>query len=183
MLMTDERRIRERVTALVLEWAADRQPPFTGESVDGFAEAVIVAHVVADEARLNVHRWIDAARRAGMSWTAIGDALGISKQAAQQRFRGIGDVDEPDLHHGEQVIRLGATAFNEMTILRDEGEKGNELMRIGMLRLVFRSSDARWKYSRRIGGGVMIDQMIGQGWTHVASWLPFHYFKRRIDTV
>ncbi len=30
---------------------------------------------------------VSEARRAGMTWTAIGELYGMSKQAAQQRFR------------------------------------------------------------------------------------------------
>jgi hypothetical protein len=37
-------------------------------------------------AQLNVHRRVGIARRSGRSWAAIGYALGISRQAAQQRF-------------------------------------------------------------------------------------------------
>ncbi len=181
MLVTDQRRIRERTAALVLEWAGDRDPPFTGASAEGFADAVVVAHLVADEARLNLHRWIEASRRAGLSWTAIGDALGISKQAAQQRFRAIDGDAEMQAYRGEETVRFGTTAFNEMSILREEGAKGRELVRIGALQLVFQSSDARWEYDRRIGSKSLIGEMNDQGWTYVASWMPFHYFKRRAD--
>jgi hypothetical protein len=38
------------------------------------------------EAEVKVHRAIISAREAGHSWRAIGMALGISKQTAQQRF-------------------------------------------------------------------------------------------------
>jgi hypothetical protein len=37
-------------------------------------------------AELNLHRCVRAARQGGRSWAAIGYALGVSKQAAQQRF-------------------------------------------------------------------------------------------------
>jgi hypothetical protein len=33
-----------------------------------------------------LNRSVREARRAGLSWTQVGEALGISKQAAQQRF-------------------------------------------------------------------------------------------------
>ena len=31
--------------------------------------------------------WVDRARRAGLSWSQISDALGTTKQAVQQRYR------------------------------------------------------------------------------------------------
>jgi len=179
MRIVEEQVVRDKTTAVVLEWAKDRHPPFTGETTDGFADAIAVAHVVADEGRLSLHRWIDAARRTGMSWAEIGHALGISKQAAQQRFRTLGQADDAELGDDEEVVRLGATAFNEMRMLQNEGRKGNELIRTGMLTLVFRRTDDLWEYRRQIGTSAITAEMKKAGWTHVSSWLPFHYFKRR----
>ena len=181
MLIVEEQALRDKTRALVLEWAKDQNPPFTGESISGFSDAIAAAHVVADEGRMSLHRWIDAARRTGMSWTEVGASLGISKQAAQQRFRSLTQADEPDIHEGEEVVRVGATAFNEMRILQQEGLKGNELVRTGALVLVFRRSDRPWEYCRQVGTP-MTDRMAKAGWIYVSSWFPFHYFKRAAVT-
>jgi hypothetical protein len=45
-------------------------------------------HSVGDDL---VGRFVEQARRAGCSWTQIGSALGVSKQAAQQRYPSVGD--------------------------------------------------------------------------------------------
>jgi hypothetical protein len=177
MQVNEEQQLREKTSALLFEWAAARQPPFTGDTGEGFPDAILAAHAIADEARLGLHRWVAAARRSGLSWAEIGDALGISKQAAQQRFRP-GPVDGTDAQDGEEIVRLGATAFNELTILREEGLKGRELIRTGALTLVFRATDHAWEYRRRIGPVVLMSAMKEAGWTYVSSWLPFHYFKR-----
>ncbi|MBD8677361.1 hypothetical protein [Sphingomonas sp. CFBP 13720] len=179
MNIAEETALRQRATKIVLDWAAERQPPFVGEDRAGYADAIVAAHIVADEARLSLHRWIDAARRAEMSWTEIGDALGISKQAAQQRFRSLTAGD--DDRQPSEIIRGGATAFNEMRILAEEGRDGNELVGIGVLTLIFRPSDRKWEYCRRIGTGSDADRLHAAGWTHVASYLPFHYYKRPLD--
>jgi hypothetical protein len=42
-------------------------------------------------AQVFLQRQVDAARRHGHSWAAIGFALGTSRQAAQQRFGRTGD--------------------------------------------------------------------------------------------
>lgn len=179
MHLAEQQAIRSRTAAIMLDWAADRQPPFTGESAEGFAEAIVAANLVADEGRLGLQRWIDAARRAGLSWTEIGAALGISKQAAQQRFRALEPADDM-AGEGEEIVRLGATAFNEMGMLRIEGQKGRELIRTGALVLVFRPTGVKWDYRRRIGGAAMVEAMQTEGWTLASTWFPFLYFKRPI---
>lgn len=181
MHITEQQRLRDKVAMLMVEWAEHRRPPFTGETPDGFADAIVAAHLVADEARLVLHRWIDAARRTGMSWTDIGDALGISKQAAQQRFRSAFSAEDAEPGQDNEVVRLGATAFNEMSILRAEGGKGNELTGTGPLALYFRKSPSLWEHRRVIALNAPIEDMAGEGWTYVSSWIPFHYFKRPVE--
>ena len=48
--------------------------------------AVAVASGLSDQADLLVDQVVGEARRAGVSWTEIGARLGVSKQAARQRF-------------------------------------------------------------------------------------------------
>lgn len=178
MDMTEQMAIRQKTAAIMVDWATRREPPFTGEAPGDFKDAITAAHLVADEGRLDLQRWVDAARRTGLSWSEIGDALGISKQAAQQRFRPVGESEPPKAEDGQKIVRLGATAFNEMRILREEGEKRNELVDTGLLSLIFRPTDTQWEYQRRIGGPAMREEMRNAGWTYVSAWLPFHYFKR-----
>jgi hypothetical protein len=178
MNFQEEQAIRARVSGLVETWAAERVPPFTGETAEGFSEAITVAHLVADEGRVSLQRWVDAGRRTGLSWTEVGAALGISKQAAQQRFRPGEQAAEQAAESGDEIVRLGATAFNELKILREEGLRGRELVRFGALVLVFRQSDQQWEYLRRISAW---PAPVAEGWTHVGSWLPFQYYKRPIQ--
>lgn len=179
MLPTDDQKLRSQAAAVTLEWLEKRSPPFIGEHKGDFAEVIEAANVVADESRLVLQRWIDAGRRAGMSWGEVGDALGITKQAAQQRFRsedGTGGIRAPDLIE----VRLGAHAFNEVGILRREGLNGHELVDTSALALIFRRSAHPWEYQRLIAvsAALVMGKMSRAGWTHVSSWFPFHYFKR-----
>src|SRR3954470_1163441 len=48
--------------------------------------AVLTAEDVRDRADELLDRFVEAARAAGHSWTEIGGVLGVTKQAAQQRF-------------------------------------------------------------------------------------------------
>lgn len=180
MQIVEQQAIREQTVALVLDWAASRKPPFTGETTEGYQEIIAVAHLVADEGRISLHRWVDAARRTGLSWTDIGNALGISKQAAQQRFKATEIEDDFLGEVGEEIVRFGATAFNEMNILRSEGRKGNELIRTGALTLVFRPTTQLWEYRRVIGAASTAAEFKSDGWIYVSSWMPFRYFKRPI---
>src|SRR3546814_1754715 len=126
MKVAEQQAIRKSTAAILVEWANNRQPPFTGDVADEFKDAITAAHLVADEARLDLQRWVDAARRSGLSWTDIGAALAISKQAAQQRFK-LDDPDEEAIEAaGEKVVRLGVHAFNEMRILAEEGDNRSE---------------------------------------------------------
>jgi len=182
MQIAQQHVIRDKTSALVLEWARDREPPFTGETAEGFVEAITVAHLVADEARLSLHRWIDAARRTGLSWTDIGNVLGISKQAAQQRFGPVGAGEALASGEGEEIVRARYSAINEMSILREEGLKGNELIRTDNYSLVFRPTQQVWEYRRRIGFSTMRKEMQSAGWVFVSTWPPLSYFKRPVPS-
>ncbi|QHL90780.1 hypothetical protein GVO57_07955 [Sphingomonas changnyeongensis] len=180
MAMTEDEqtRLRARTAGIVPFWAMAKTPALTGDRKDDFPALISAANVVAEEARLALHRWIEAARRSGMSWSEVGEVLGISKQAAQQRFRSPGDPGAEAAaaggDDGIEHVRIGATAFNELAILEAEGRKGMELLRTGALHLVFRRTGQCWEYCRTLG------RAPEGGWTHVSTWFPFHYYKRAI---
>src|SRR5882724_10764505 len=50
------------------------------------SEAQLRAHTLADLGEQLVGHYVGEAKHAGASWTQIGDAIGVSKQAAQQRW-------------------------------------------------------------------------------------------------
>jgi hypothetical protein len=172
-----EAQIRERAAHLALIVHEEAAGPFEGRSVDDYAAMIVAAHIAADESRLSLHRWVDAGRRAGMSWSDIGALIGVSKQGAQQRFGGASDEGAPA--GADQIsVRLGATAFNEVGMLREEGLKGRELIGTGALALTFRQTDRSWEHCRTTGIGPDVEAMKEQGWTYVSTWFVFHYFKR-----
>ena len=63
-----------------------------GDALVHLRDAVLVGRLLDDQADQLIGHFVDEARQAGASWTAIGDNLGVSKQAAQQRFV-LGDDD------------------------------------------------------------------------------------------
>lgn len=58
----------------------------TPDPLDRLGQAVLVADDLGEVADHLVGHFVDQARRAGASWTEIGRAMGVTKQAAQKRF-------------------------------------------------------------------------------------------------
>lgn len=65
----------------------DRLDPATRPGRDAVHfRAIIAAAEAVDAAEAGLRDAVASARAAGDSWTVIGAALGVSRQAAQQRF-------------------------------------------------------------------------------------------------
>lgn len=69
------------------------------------------AHMASVAADRQLSADVREARRRGLSWSSIGDALGISKQLAHQRYaltesRSVAYTDEPiPLNHGRKSTK------------------------------------------------------------------------------
>ena len=175
-----EQEIRARAGNLALAWYEEKHGPFRGTEPEAYRDMVTASHVATEESRLALHRWTEASRRAGFSWADIGALIGISKQAAQQRFGASEPAIEPAA--AGLVIRHLATAANEMGMLIEEGEAGRELIGTGILKLYLRQTGRRWEYERVAGllPDAVKRQMERKGWTWVSTWYPFLYFKRDV---
>lgn len=58
------------------------------DDMDASAATVLRSYVeYAEQVQAELHNQVTYARSMGMSWSEIGAVFGISKQAAQQRFR------------------------------------------------------------------------------------------------
>jgi hypothetical protein len=57
-----------------------------GTALDHLAEAAELAGYIDELADHLVGHFVDQARRSGASWTAIGQSMGVTKQAVQKRF-------------------------------------------------------------------------------------------------
>src|SRR5687768_3212441 len=69
--------------------------------------------------------FVQQAREAGMSWSQIGQQLGVSKQGAQQRFTGQSKLE--DLPH--QLRELGAS-LEEKFLARSPSASGGLLQKV-----------------------------------------------------
>jgi hypothetical protein len=56
--------------------------------LENLTDAVVVGNRLDEQANALVGHFVEQARRSGASWSEIGAHMGISKQAAQKRFRG-----------------------------------------------------------------------------------------------
>lgn len=179
MKATEEQELRQRVADLVLDWHTDGDATnLDGADEDDFRGMIQAAHVVADESRHSLNRWVDAGRRAGLSWSVIGDQLGISRQAAQQRFAHSGP-DEPATM-GKRIVRTGVTAFNEVEILAEEGARGRKVVGATWLTLFFEQTDGARENIRVVSlrGPGLTASYVEQGWEHALTWYPYRYFTR-----
>ncbi|KXF50473.1 hypothetical protein AXA44_19050 [Rhodococcus sp. SC4] len=121
---------------------------------------------------------IAAARSAGHSWDTVGAALGMSRQAAQQRFgKRIGDA--PDADPDGRTRRLTPlTAFNEMHILNHAGTYGWHSVGFGTLFHTVRKSEEQWEHTR-VSAPASRQKLEADGWQKVGTlWFPWAYFKR-----
>ena len=64
------------------------------DPLEQLGDAVLAAQHMAEVADHLIGHFVDQARRSGASWTDIGRSMGVTKQAAQQRFKAP-EVDAP----------------------------------------------------------------------------------------
>ena len=57
-----------------------------GSPLDNLSDAVTVSTQLSEQADSLIGHFMDQARRSGASWSQIGASMGVTKQAAQQRF-------------------------------------------------------------------------------------------------
>jgi Clp amino terminal domain, pathogenicity island component len=78
--------------------------------LDQLSDAVIAADHLGDVADHLIGHFVDQARRSGASWTEIGRAMGVTKQAAQKRF--VAKVEAAALDPNEGFGRFTPRARN-----------------------------------------------------------------------
>lgn len=93
----------------------DRRPE--GTTLDHLSEAAAIADHLGELADHLVGHFVDEARRAGASWTTIGQGMGVTKQAVQKRFVA-GDTSMERFTNRAKVVVLKAQ--NEA---RDRGHR------------------------------------------------------------
>jgi hypothetical protein len=118
------------------------------------------------------------ARTIGMSWARIGAALGISRQAAQQRFSAYPPQEDAD----ESRVIGHVTRAEEVAALRTAGHQGWKLIaaRHGE-HTVVRTSDP-WEVCRISMFALTGFPAQQAGWTVAATRFPDCFFIRPLHT-
>jgi hypothetical protein len=81
------------------------------DALDRLSDAMLTAEALHDVGDALIGHFVDQARRSGLSWSAIGNSMGVTKQAAQKRFRDAGATPAP-LDPQQGFARFTAEARN-----------------------------------------------------------------------
>ncbi|WP_049578075.1 Clp protease N-terminal domain-containing protein [Streptomyces sp. SBT349] len=103
------------------------------DALDQLQDAVIAADHLGEVADHLIGHFVDQARRSGASWSDIGRAMGVTRQAAQKRFVAKGAV--ADIDPSEGFSRFTPRAKNTLVAAHEEAKTaGND--QVGTAHLV-----------------------------------------------
>lgn len=165
--------IADRIGRLILDDGVDPAgPQDRRDSLDHLAlvDRASRAHAATRDL---LHQSVAAARASGHSWAAVGEVLGLTRQAAQQRFGPTADAPNED-----DVRWLGpVTALDEMTELELAGRRGWHTVDAGMLKHKVVRTPTQWEHRRvvwtRPAGAFEQD-----GWQVAVRAFPWLYLVR-----
>ncbi len=142
---------------------------------DDHLEIVLRSAEAEGVARDLLRQSVTSARAHGHSWAAIGAALGMSRQAVQQRF---GGAAESESGAKGETRRLGpVTAFDEMGELELAGRQGWRTVGAGMLHHLVERTDTQWE-TRRVAWTGPSRRLERDGWQVAVRAFPWVYLVR-----
>lgn len=162
---------------------------------DAYLRLVAASRTAAEQTSALLRDSIDSARGAGHSWDTIGRVLGVSRQAAQQRFGSPGSPTvtsttlagraDGDDRSGlpERRVLSPLTAFDEMAVLAEEGRRGWHSVDFGTLYHLVESSPWQWEHRRVVWSPISSPRRLeSDGWQLVgAMTFPWAYYSRQLD--
>jgi len=177
--------VRDAVAEAVLGTPAGLRADLEGDP-DAYLRLVSASRTAAEETSRLLRDSIQGARAAGHSWDTIGRLLGVSRQAAQQRFsspaHGTPTGAEPG--HPPRKVISPVTAFDEMAVLAEEGRRGWHVVGYGALSHVLEASDRQWEHRRLLWtpGNAARRHLEADGWSLVQdTTFPWGYYTRALD--
>jgi hypothetical protein len=94
------------------------------DELEQLTSAVVAADHLGDLADHLVGHFVDQARRSGASWTEIGRAMGVTKQAARKRFLPKVPGDATAIDANEGFSNFTPRAKNALMAAHDEAQRG-----------------------------------------------------------
>lgn len=181
-MLSDEEttRIREGIADAVLSGPEGLRDALEHDR-DSYLRLVDASRAGAEETSRLLRESIAGARRAGHSWDAIGRLLGVSRQAAQQRFGAAPGAPDARAADGgpERRVLSPLTAFDEMDVLAREGRRGWHVVDFGPFFHVVERSDRAWEHRRvPFAIGPRLRRLEAEGWIAMGAWFPWRYLKR-----
>lgn len=151
-----------------------------------YLRLVSASRTAAEETSRLLRDSINGARAAGHSWDTLGRLLGVSRQAAQQRFS---SATQPPMSTAEagdppRKVLAPVTAFDEMALLASEGRRGWHVVDFGTLFHVLEWSDRQWEHRRLLWspGTAARRHLEAEGWSLVREvTFPWGYYTRELD--
>ena len=151
-----------------------------GDVLGQLSDAVRVSEWVEELADHLIGHFVDQARRAGASWTDIGRSLGVSKQAAQQRFVPR-TGDEPSSLDAGVFGRFTPRARSALLVAQDEARRlGHDQVGTGhvLLGLLSEPQGLAAKAIEALGAGVSatreaVESGLGPAAIDVPAHIPF----------
>ena len=175
--------VRDAVAEAVLGTPAGLRTDLENDA-DAYLRLVSASRTAAEETSRLLRDSINGARAAGHSWDTLGRLLGVSRQAAQQRFSSTaqpapatpGEPGQP-----RRKVLSPVTAFDEMAVLAIEGRRGWHVVDYGTMFHVLEASDQQWEHRRLLwtpGGGAR-RRLEADGWQLIReTTFPWGYYTR-----
>ena len=158
---------------------------------DAYLRLIAASRTAAEQTSSLLRSSIDSARAAGHSWDTVGRILGVSRQAAQQRFGSPGTPPVASPLYGnsdfegdaERRVISPLTAFDEMAVLNDEGRRGWHSVDFGTLYHLVERSPWQWEHRRVVWSPISpLRRLESEGWQLVgAMTFPWAYYARQLD--
>ena len=148
------------------------------DSLDQLSDAMLAADHLGDVADHLIGHFVDQARRSGASWTDIGKAMGVSKQAAQKRFVA---KDTLELNSNQGFSRFTPRARNVVVASQNAArEAGNTEIRTGHLTLGLPSEPESIAVGTLVSQGISADSVreiatrsLPERSDHLPALIPF----------
>jgi len=177
--------LREAIATAVLNSPAGMSTALQDDP-QAYLRLVAATRTAAEETSRLLREAVDGARHAGHSWDSVGQLLGVSRQAAQQRFGTPASTvanTQPVAGAPARRVLSPLTAFDEMDVLAEEGRHGWHSVDYGTLFHLVEASPWQWEHRRvLVSIGPRRHRLHDEGWQLIGSmWFPWAYYKRRLD--